>query len=172
MINDSFQQRKSLLKQLELKLDAVPFDQLSNYTAVEYYLTIEDEPPSEATNLEKVNRYLESFNHLCEVEAWEKAITIYGTRLETPTNDELHSQLRLWGYYKEQIKISLRLFRKLNLSIDVICANSLGTAYGSLGQYQRAIDYFQQALEIAREARQIHGGMGITNEYPIMRCLH
>lgn len=25
------------------------------------------------------------------------------------------------------------------------------------------------ALEIAREARQVHGGMGITNEYPIMR---
>jgi glutaryl-CoA dehydrogenase len=27
----------------------------------------------------------------------------------------------------------------------------------------------QIALSIAREARQIHGGMGITNEYPIMR---
>jgi glutaryl-CoA dehydrogenase len=25
------------------------------------------------------------------------------------------------------------------------------------------------ALNIAREARQIHGGMGITGEYPIMR---
>ena len=25
------------------------------------------------------------------------------------------------------------------------------------------------ALTVAREARQIHGGMGITNEYPIMR---
>jgi len=25
------------------------------------------------------------------------------------------------------------------------------------------------ALEIAREARQVHGGMGITNEYPVMR---
>ncbi len=27
----------------------------------------------------------------------------------------------------------------------------------------------QMALEIAREARQIHGGMGITQEYPVMR---
>lgn len=27
----------------------------------------------------------------------------------------------------------------------------------------------QMALEVAREARQIHGGMGITGEYPIMR---
>lgn len=25
------------------------------------------------------------------------------------------------------------------------------------------------ALDVAREARQIHGGMGITNEYPMMR---
>ena len=25
------------------------------------------------------------------------------------------------------------------------------------------------ALKVAREARQIHGGMGITDEYPIMR---
>jgi glutaryl-CoA dehydrogenase len=25
------------------------------------------------------------------------------------------------------------------------------------------------ALNVAREARQIHGGMGITGEYPIMR---
>ena len=25
------------------------------------------------------------------------------------------------------------------------------------------------ALNVAREARQIHGGMGITNEYPVMR---
>ncbi|RMG79474.1 MAG: acyl-CoA dehydrogenase, partial [Bacteroidetes bacterium] len=27
----------------------------------------------------------------------------------------------------------------------------------------------EMALNIAREARQIHGAMGITNEYPIMR---
>ena len=27
----------------------------------------------------------------------------------------------------------------------------------------------EMALKIAREARQIHGAMGITNEYPIMR---
>ena len=27
----------------------------------------------------------------------------------------------------------------------------------------------EMAMNIAREARQIHGGMGITGEYPIMR---
>lgn len=27
----------------------------------------------------------------------------------------------------------------------------------------------EMALEVAREARQVHGGMGITNEYPVMR---
>jgi glutaryl-CoA dehydrogenase len=27
----------------------------------------------------------------------------------------------------------------------------------------------EMALHVAREARQIHGGMGITGEYPIMR---
>jgi glutaryl-CoA dehydrogenase len=30
-------------------------------------------------------------------------------------------------------------------------------------------DNIRIALEVAREARQIHGGMGITGEYPIMR---
>ena len=30
-------------------------------------------------------------------------------------------------------------------------------------------DNVAMALNIAREARQIHGGMGITGEYPIMR---
>ena len=32
-------------------------------------------------------------------------------------------------------------------------------------------DNVHMALEIAREARQVHGGMGITQEYPIMRHL-
>jgi glutaryl-CoA dehydrogenase len=27
----------------------------------------------------------------------------------------------------------------------------------------------EMAINIAREARQIHGGMGITGEYPLMR---
>ncbi|MGD1840918.1 MAG: acyl-CoA dehydrogenase family protein [Thermonemataceae bacterium] len=39
------------------------------------------------------------------------------------------------------------------------------TAQISLGKRNNV----QMALEIAREARQIHGGMGITNEYSIMR---
>ncbi|VEP15844.1 Tetratricopeptide repeat protein (fragment) [Hyella patelloides LEGE 07179] len=151
MTDNSKTSGQLLFEELEINLDEVPFEQLSIYTAVEYFLTIEDEPPSNATNLKKVNRYLESFHHLCDVEAWEKASIILCTRSGISTNDELHYQLRVWGHYQEQIDFSRQLLGKLNSLIDVICGISLGNAYGSLGQYQRAIDYYQQALEIARD---------------------
>jgi tetratricopeptide (TPR) repeat protein len=35
--------------------------------------------------------------------------------------------------------------------------NNLGLAYKSLGQYQRAIDLFEQSLEIKREIGDRHG---------------
>ena len=90
-----------LFEELEINLDKVPFEHLSNYTAIEYFLTIEDEPLSDATNLEKVSRYLESFYHLCEVEDWKRASKVIFVRLNTPTQEELHAQLKTWGYYRQ-----------------------------------------------------------------------
>ena len=54
-----------LFVKLGLNLDGVPLELLADYTAVEYYLTVEDESSPDATNLEKVRCYLESFEHLC-----------------------------------------------------------------------------------------------------------
>ena len=56
-----------LFAKLEIDLDEVPIEQLAEYTAVEYYLAIEDDPPNDATNLDNVQRYLQSFDHLCDV---------------------------------------------------------------------------------------------------------
>jgi hypothetical protein len=67
-VNNNYQQEeRSLFVQLNINLDKVSFEQLAHYTALKFFLTVEDEPHFEATNLEKVNRYLESFHHLCKV---------------------------------------------------------------------------------------------------------
>jgi len=139
-----------LFAKLGINLDEVPIEKLSDYTAVEYYLTVEDEPPQDATNLEKVRGYLEAFYHLSEVEDWEAASKILSIHLDTPTNENLHNQLGVWGYYQERIDLYNRLLYKLNLYWDSICLNGLGNTYDSLGEYVRAIEYHQQDLAIAQ----------------------
>ncbi len=135
--NNSFRKaKKDLYNHLNISLDKVSFEQLSNYTAVEYYLTIEDIPAPKATNLEKVNRYLEAFHHLCKPEDWENALKIFAHRLDTPTNDELHNQLHTWGYYQEEVDLHQKLLGKLNPEIETIILNGLSNIYNSLGDYQ------------------------------------
>ena len=148
MTNNSQTLGQLLFAKLGLDLGEVPIDQLSNYTAVEYYLTLEEEPPHDATNFEKVRRYLEAFYHLCEVEDWERASKILSISLDTPTNQELHEQLGTWGYYRQQIDLYSQLLGKLNSSRDLTCLNGLGSAYCFLGEYRQAFDYLGKALFI------------------------
>jgi len=41
--------------------------------------------------------------------------------------------------------------------------------YSCSNQYGQNVTTLHGSAKFAREARQIHGGMGITGEYPIMR---
>src|SRR5919202_5873487 len=157
MTNNSQTLGQLLFAKLRLDLDEVPIDQLSNYTAVEYYLTVEEEPPHDAPNFEKVRRYLEAFYHLCEVKDWERASKILSISLDTPTNQELHEQLGTWGYYRQQIDLYSQLLGKLNPSGDLTCLNGLGSAYYFLGNYRQAFGYFQQALVIELEIGNRYG---------------
>lgn len=91
----------------------------THYIAVINWLT-EYKPQPDASNLEKVRGYLEAFQHLCEVQAWEAAIKILFTRLNTPTYEELHEQLNTWGYYRVQADLYNRLLNKLSPSLDAI----------------------------------------------------
>ena len=160
-----------LFAKLGIDLDKIPINKLSNYTAVEYFLTVEDEPPPNANNLEKLKRYLESFHHLCEVEDWDRAKEIVFAREITPSGKELHKQLNIWSYYSEQIEICKRLLGKLELKLEGVLMCSLGIAYENLGQYQTSIEYHTKFLEIGRKLDKQEfigtamGGLGNAYHY-------
>jgi tetratricopeptide (TPR) repeat protein len=135
-----------LFEKLDINYDKVSLEQLPHYTAIEYFLTIEDEPDSNARNLDKVNRYLESFHHLCEVEDWNRGNQIITYRLDIFNQEQLHNQLGIWGEYREQINLYSKLLNKLNESSNFIILKGLGNAYQSLSEYSNAINCFEQSL--------------------------
>ena len=129
---------------------------LAHYSAVESWLT-DYKPKPDAPNLEKVRGYLETFHHLCEVEDWERASKILTIRLDKLTNQDLLIQLRTWGYYQEQLTLYSRLLGKLDSHWDSACLNALGIIYCSIGEYQQAIDNYQQSLTVARVIGDLSG---------------
>lgn len=83
-----------------------------NYAAVIQWLTAAYQPKNDF-NLEKVRPLLESFYPLYEVEDWVRVSEIMAVEFNTPTQEELHGQLRLWGYYREAGDLYTRLIGKL-----------------------------------------------------------
>jgi tetratricopeptide (TPR) repeat protein len=66
--------------------------------------------------------------------------------------------LLLWGHYRVMTELHERLQGKLNdLKLKSHSAGNLGTTYYYLGDYQKAIEYYEQALVIAREIGDRHG---------------
>ena len=115
-----------------------------------YWLNVY-QPESEASNLEQVRGYLESFHHLCEISAWQEASAILFTPTKPKKPKKLHEQLRSWGYDSEKIELYSRILGKLNSDLDCLCLWGLGEAYCHLGQVQKALSYHNQQLEIARK---------------------
>ncbi|MEG4408813.1 tetratricopeptide repeat protein [Microcoleus sp. MON2_D5] len=130
-------------------------EQRLQYRAVVQWLT-DYKPKSDASNLEKVRGYLEAFYHLCEVEDWKRASEILFTSLDKQTHQNLHNQLGNWGYYLQQIEVYSRILHKLNGIKNFSFLNGLGNAYQALGNYERAMEYNQQALSIALETQDRH----------------
>ena len=120
------------------------------YRAIINWLT-QYKPSADASNLETVKGLLEAFYHLCTIEDWEKARKIFVSRLNTPTNEELYSQLGTWGYYQEQIRLCNLLLGKLDSNLDIKLLTTLGNSYYALGNYSQAIDYLQQSLKITQQ---------------------
>ncbi|NET00803.1 MAG: tetratricopeptide repeat protein [Sphaerospermopsis sp. SIO1G1] len=138
---------QALYESLEIDWETVSLNKLDHYNAIEYFLTLEDEPPENANNLQKVNRYLQVFYHLCEVGEWEKAGQIL---LFSPLSLPLHEQLRIWGYYREQIELYQKILGKVNSEQDIICLYGLGKAFYNLSDYNQSLIYYQKLLHLAR----------------------
>ncbi|MEE3715919.1 tetratricopeptide repeat protein [Tumidithrix elongata RA019] len=137
-----------LFAALEIDLDAVPIEYLDDYVAIEYFLILEDEPPADANNLEKVDRYLQVFNHLSEASAWQQASKVLSFRLEVDSK-ELHDQLRIWGYYYQQIELYQGLLGKVDSEQDLVCFWGLGRIFENLSDFSKSLDYYQQQLDLA-----------------------
>lgn len=125
-------------------------DQFHTYIAI-YNFIKEYQPPNKPSNLQLVQGYLEAFHHLCDLERWQDAWNLICIELNTPIQDELHSQLQTWSFYKEKIELYERLLGKLSIREDGLYLGNLGIAYKSIGEYEKALALQQQSLEIDRQ---------------------
>jgi tetratricopeptide (TPR) repeat protein len=154
---------QQLYAELAIDLESVPLNFLDQYNAIVYFLTREDEVAEDVENLKKVDRYLHTFHHLCEVSEWQKASQVVSF---CPISLELHEQLRIWGYYREQIELYQNLLEKVSSEQDLVCLYGLGRVFYNLSDFERALDYYQQQLELARRVNnhqaeaQAIGGLG------------
>lgn len=115
--------------------------------------------PSQAQ--ETVSSHEEAFYHQCQLKQYSKAFE---------TVCAYDGFLSPRGYYKLQVDLYSQLHRDWQPSLEelrdygIVCKR-LGGAYRSLGQYQRAIGFYQQSLEIRREIGDREDEAGVLNSF-------
>lgn len=70
---------------------------------------------------------------------------------EPQSDEELHHQLGLWGYYAEPENLYNALLSKIDFPIDTVCYNGLGNIADSRGELDKATHYHQQHLELSKK---------------------
>jgi tetratricopeptide (TPR) repeat protein len=155
MTNNSQTLGQLLFAKLKINLDEVLIEQLPNYVAAQYYLVCHDDPPLESSNLHKVERFLQAFDQLIEVNNWEKSWLIGSENLDFPNNENLFEQLGIWGYYKE-IDKRLKFFidKDIPSRIKANCFLILGNANWLFGNKELALDYFQNCFNLAHKFKE------------------
>ncbi|WP_223278060.1 tetratricopeptide repeat protein [Nostoc sp. 'Peltigera membranacea cyanobiont' 232] len=114
--------------------------------AIGYYRSIAKQPPW--TTKDDIKEYLEIFNHFYQLQDYNSAFDSIWV---------CDDFLTLQGYYIDQVELYGQLVNKWEEIDDRENCNyrasltSLGNAYFSLGEYPRAIEFFQQSLDISRE---------------------
>lgn len=133
-----------------------------------YYLKVY-QPDENASNLEKVRGYIEAFYHFCQISAWSVAWQVL--QLPVNTGKKFCEQFKQWGYYREQVEIYPALLGKIDSETDCNLYDYLGHAYYSLGKAQKALETYQQQLDLAQQIQSPYfeasalNGLGLTLGY-------
>lgn len=98
----------------------------------------------------QVTGYLEAFYHLSQVEDWAMAQAIATIPLSAAQHLELHRQLFVWGYYRQQQRLYRALLGQVDAAMDLVCLSGLGNLEDVWGNIDRAIDYHRRALALAQ----------------------
>ncbi|MEM9980431.1 MAG: tetratricopeptide repeat protein, partial [Cyanobacteria bacterium P01_D01_bin.2] len=109
-------------------------------------------PTPDAPNLDQVKGYLEAFYHLCAIGEYGRAASLMSTRLNTPTQDPLHYQLKLWGHLPEQMGLYEALIDQVQPKWNGIFLQFLGTNHQAQGNYTTAKHYLERSLSILQTA--------------------
>ena len=113
--------------------------------------------------VEDVQDYLELFYHLCQLEEYVQAFDVL--RNEGVYNKSVNEFLDIRGYNALRIELYLQLVPHLPNRQDwryTASLTSLGLAYYAQGDYERAISFHQQSLEIRQ---QIGDRSGIASSF-------
>ncbi|TRU07900.1 MAG: tetratricopeptide repeat protein [Microcystis sp. Msp_OC_L_20101000_S702] len=126
--------------------------------ALDCYLAHLPVPPWES--LEDLKEYLEAFHHAGELGEWQLAYDILNEdRGGEEKNKSVNSFLDLQGFYRKQADHYEQVIAGSQRE-QVCYRNSLsylGSCYRSLGQYEKAIAFNQQCLDISKEMEDWQG---------------
>jgi len=129
---------------------------------VQYYLS---QPiPEERSEKADVQSLIEACYHACMAGDYDMAADII-------FDNELHEDLDRWSNYTTLVELFEKLLperfdekpKLTSMQTHGAILGNLGSAYYDLGQVERAIEYYEQALAIAKEIGDRHGEGTLLN---------
>jgi tetratricopeptide (TPR) repeat protein len=127
----------------------------AHQAALDYFLAHLPAPPWESLeDLTALTAYLEAFYHAGELGEWQLAFDVLNEeRGGEGKNKSVDQFLDFQGFYRQQAQLYEQVIAGSQREQDCHrkSLNRLGLCYYSLGQYEKAIAYHQQSLEIKEE---------------------
>ncbi|MHC1754303.1 MAG: tetratricopeptide repeat protein [Methanosarcina sp.] len=135
----------------EFSYEDLKYKKETHLIAYNYYKSLN--LPENPTKKEDLQLAIEAHDHACKAEEYDLAATII-------LRSNIHYLLDLWGNPRTLIEMCEKLLPKDHFKDEPILKDkqihgavlgNLGLSYSHLGEPRKAIEYYEQALKIARE---------------------